>query len=71
MHLGFHLRATEDFSGKRGLVKCALERPQDASVFSGANSKANTKDVWELTLEGDINTHQPSQEARGKSMGWN
>lgn len=38
-------------------------------MFSGANGNTGTKDVWELTLRGDINTYQPVQEARGQQHG--
>lgn len=38
-------------------------------MFSGANIKAETKYVWELTLEEAANAHQPVQEAKGQEHG--
>ena len=38
-------------------------------MFSDANGKAESKDVWELTLEEDANAHRPVQEARGQQHG--
>ena len=64
MHWGFHLSP----SGRGGTRSgCALERVQDALLSPGANNKAETKDVWELTLKEDASRHQSQPRKQGGS----